>query len=512
MSQLNRQSTTDKLIRPALILAGTVVLAFVASLVLSYEGSRTLSLADGKAVSGPEIDALERQNQAFEQIAEAVTPAIVNIQTTQVIKVQESPYFNDPFFRQFFGNMFGGPFNIPRERREHALGSGVILSPEGYIVTNNHVIAKASDIQVMLSDKRVFKAKVLGADPQTDVAVIKIDGSNLPVASWGDSSSLHVGDTVLAFGNPFGLSFTVTKGIVSAMGRSGLGIEDFEDFIQTDAAINPGNSGGALVDVTGRVVGINTAILSTSTGPEGEGGFNGVGFAIPANIVRHVMESLIKTGKVERGFLGVTVSNLTQQLATQFRVPDLSGALVQDVTPGGPADKAGLKQGDVVRTLDGKPVDSSGMLTSMVTAMSPGAQVALGVMRDGHMLDLRLTLGSRPAGLAVAGAMAGKAPSEGTLRGIAVQDLTPAILRQLGLPEGTHGVVISDLDPSSPGAEAGLQEGDVIESINRQPVNHVGDFDRLAAQAKGDVLLRIDRQGNGLFVVISPLSEEQPSQ
>jgi serine protease Do len=420
-----------------------------------------------------------------------------------VIRTQQSPFFNDPFFRQFFGTPFGDQRNIPRERREHALGSGVIVSSEGYIVTNNHVIAKASDVEVMLSDKRVFKGKVVGADPETDVAVLKIDGTNLPVATWGDSSELHVGDGVLAFGNPFGLNFTVTRGIVSALGRSELGIEAFENFIQTDAAINPGNSGGALVDVRGRVVGINTAILSSTSGPGGEGGFNGVGFAIPSDTVRHVLESLIKTGKVERGFLGVTVSSLNAGLAHQFQVPDLAGALVQDVSPGGPCDRAGVKQGDVIRTIEGKKVESSGDLTSTVVGMSPGTPVTLGIIRDGHESRITVTLGSRPADLAQ-GPATGKSPSGGTLQGLAVENLTPALARQLGLPEGTRGVAITQLDPSSPGALGGLQPGDVIESINRQPVRNVADFNRLAADVKGDVLLRINRQGNGVFIVISP--------
>jgi serine protease Do len=504
MSRLNRLFSNEMLLKLTLMLAATAVLAVGGSLLLSSGGLESLVFAQSKGLEGPDIDALATQNRAFERIAEAVTPAIVNIQTTQVIKNQESPFFNDPFFRQFFGNAFGQP-NIPREHREHALGSGVIVSPDGYVVTNNHVIAKATDIQVMLADKRVFKGKVLGADPQTDVAVVKIEGKNLPVASWGDSSTLRVGDNVLAFGNPFGLNFTVTRGIVSAIGRSGLGIEDFEDFIQTDAAINPGNSGGALVDVQGRVVGINTAILSTNAGMGGEAGFNGVGLAIPEKTARHVLESLIRTGKVDRGFLGVTVSSLNEQLARQFQAPDISGALIQDVTSGSPGDKAGLKQGDVIRTIDGKKVDSSGQLTSTVVGMSPGTQIGLGVLRDGREIEVRVTLGSRPAELAARAAV-GKAPSEGTLRGITVQSLTPAILKQLGLPEDARGVVISDLTSSSPAAQEGLQQGDVIESINRQPVDNVADFDRLAAQAKGDVLLRISRQGNGLFVAISPLS------
>jgi serine protease Do len=481
------------------------VLAFVGLVVVVgtlLGGSRhDLLLAQGPGLQGSDIDLLERVNRAYARIAQTVTPSIVNIQTTQVIKVQQSPFFSDPFFRQFFGNMLPGG-GIPREQREHALGSGVIVSPDGYVVTNNHVIAHATEIEVMLQDRRTFKGKVIGADPQTDVAVIKVEATGLPAASWGDSSKLEPGDVVMAFGNPFGLNFTVTRGIVSAVGRSGLGIESYEDFIQTDAAINPGNSGGALVDVRGRVIGINTAILSASSGPDGEGGFNGVGFAIPSNVVKRVMESLIKTGKVERGYLGVEVTDLSQAMAEQFKVPDVSGALVNDVTPGSPAAKGGLKAGDVIRTLDGKRVDSKDSLTFMVASSAPGQEVSLGILRDGQPLTLKVTLGTRPENLALRGA--GRAPSQGTLRGITVQNLTPDLRDQLGLPGELHGVVISGLDPASPAAQEGLQTGDVIMDVGRKPVHNAGEFDRLAANASGQVLVRIYRQGAALFVVLTP--------
>jgi serine protease Do len=408
----------------------------------------------------------------------------------------------DPFFRQFFGNM-APQLGVPREQREHALGSGVIVSGDGYIVTNNHVVSKATQIEVLLSDKRTFKGKIMGADPQTDIAVIKIDAQNLPVVPFGDSGQMKVGDTVMAFGNPFGQYFTVTRGSVSALGRSLSDPDKFEDFIQTDAAINPGNSGGALVNVRGQVIGINTAIVSGNSGPGGEGGFIGIGFAIPSNTAKHVMEDLVKTGKVSRGYLGVSIRSLDEGLAKQFKVPDTSGALVEDVSPGGPADKAGIKNGDVVRKVDGKTVEGSGQLTAMITNINPETQVALDILRDGKPMTIHLTLGERPSNLG-ATTGAGKAPTEGALRGIAVQNLTPDVRDQLGLPSSVRGVVISELDPSSPAAQAGLQPGDVIEGINRHPVNSVADFTRLAAEAKGQTLLRINRQGNGIFVVISP--------
>ncbi len=503
MRQTERNDVATRLARSGGLTIGGLAMVLFGVLLLAQTAGHATVLAEGTALSGPDIEVLKSQNRAYERIAQAVTPAIVNIQTTQVIKVQQSPFSTDPFFRQFFGGMLG-PYDIPREQREHALGSGVIVSPDGTIVTNNHVIAKATDIRVMLADKRVFKAKVVGADPDTDVAVIKVEASGLPTAWLGDSSALKVGDTVLAFGNPFGLNFTMTRGIVSAVGRAGLGIESFEDFIQTDAAINPGNSGGALVDVEGRVVGINTAIVTGGAGMGGEGGSNGIGLAIPANIVRHVVESLIKTGKVERGYLGVTVGDLTDKLAKQFGVPDVSGALIEDVTPGSPADHAGIKQGDVVRSIDGQQVDSKDQLTSVVASRNPGTAVTLGVLRNGKPIELKVILGTRPANLS-ARAGEGKAPSHSTLRGITVENLTPSLRDRLNLSADTEGVVISKLDPASPAAQEGLQNGDVIQEIDHAAVRNVGDFDRAAAQATGEVLLRIVRQGNGLFVVISPL-------
>ncbi len=474
-----------------------------------YQGNHLFpdfALAQGKGLEGPDIDVLERQNQAYERIAKAVTPAIVAIQSTQVTKLQQSPFMNDPFFRQFFGNIFP---QVPREQRERALGSGVIVSPDGYIVTNNHVIAKATEISVTLSDKRTFKGKVVGADPQTDVAVVKIEGSGLPTAPFGDSDQLKVGDTVMAFGNPFGQFFTVTRGSVSALGRSDMGIEGpqgFENFIQTDAAINPGNSGGGLVNIHGQVVGINTAILSGNSGPGGEGGSVGIGFAIPSNMAKHIMEDLVKTGKVSRGYLGVHITGLDEGLAKQFKVPDTAGALADDVTPGGPADKAGLKNGDVIRKLNGLPIGDPGQLTAMVTNLNPGSVATLDILRDGEPLTLKVTLGERPSDLSAhaGGGGGGGGVQQGALRGIDVENLTPSIRDQAGIPPNVTGVVIAQLDPNSPAAQYGLQEGDVIESINRQPVHNVGDFNRLASQAKGQTLLRINRQGNGIFVVISP--------
>jgi serine protease Do len=497
-----RQFLRENLLGLSLTLIGVACLVLTASMYMANRAFPQFAFANNSKLEGADIEALEQQNKGYERIAQAVTPAIVNIQSTQVMKVQQSPFFTDPFFRQLFGDMF------PQSRvPKRALGSGVIVSPDGYIITNNHVIKNASDIQVMLSDKRSFKGKVVGADPQTDVAIVKVDAKDLPTVPFGDSSHLRVGDVVMAFGNPFGLNFTVTRGIVSATGRSGLGIETYEDFIQTDAAINPGNSGGALVNVRGQVIGINTAILSTSGGGAGgEGGSNGIGLAIPANVVKHVMDDIINKGKVTRGYLGVAPQGLTTELARQFKSPDTSGALLGQVEPDSPADKAGLKQGDVIRKINGQTIEGADNLRSMIAGTNPGTAITLGVLRDGKPMDVKVTLGEQPASMAGASGHPGKA-SEGALRGITVQNLTPDVREQLGLQPNIRGVVISELDPSSPAAQAGLQPGDLIESVNRHAVNTVADFDRLAAGAKGEVLLRVNRGGISQFVGISPGSD-----
>ena len=499
--RINKQFLKENLGGLSLTLMGVMILALSAILYQAHHLYPGFALAEGKGLDGPDIEALERQNQAYERIAKAVTPAIVAIQSTQVIKFQQSPFSMDPLFRQFFGNMFP-QFNVPREQRQHALGSGVIVSPDGYILTNNHVVAKASDIQVIFSDKRTFKGKVVGADQQTDLAVVKVEASGLPSAPFGDSNELKVGDIVMAFGNPFGQYFTVTKGIVSALGRSGLNIEGIEDFIQTDAAINPGNSGGALVNIHGQVVGINTAILSGNSGPGGEGGSVGIGFAIPSDMAKHVMESLVKTGKVNRGYLGIHIGELDADLAKQFKAPDTNGALVQDVEAGGPADKAGIKNGDIIRKFNGQEIHDFNQLTLMATTTNPGTQVTLEIWRDGHAETVKVTLGERPGTLSARGGRG--SVQEGTLRGISVQALTPSIREQMGVPSNVKGVVITRVDPNSPGGAQGLQQGDVIESINRQAVLTVQDFNRLAEQAKDKVLLRINRQGNAGYIVVSP--------
>ena len=501
MQRLKKQFFRNHLLGMGLAAISLACLALTSVVCFSQRAQPRLVLATGQAVDGPGISRLEQLNKAYEQISNTVLPAVVNIRTTQVVQASQSPFFSNPMWRQFFGNLPGPA--APQRQNEHALGTGVIVSPDGYIVTNDHVVfwGKAKDIEVMLSDHRTFKARIVGSDKSSDVAVLKIDAGNLPVARWGNSSDLHVGDIVMAFGNPFGLNFTVTRGAVSAMGRSGVEQNNLDNYIQTDAAINPGNSGGPLVNVKGQVVGINTAILSGDTGPGGQGSFLGIGFAIPSNIVKHVMEDLVSTGKVSRGYLGAYVQSLDPALAKEFDVPDTSGALVQNVEAGGPAAKAGIQNGDVIRKFNGQAVDGAGALTSLVTDTNPGTAVTLEVLRNGKPVSVKVTLGERPAEISNASGKT-QAPSGGVLSGVTVQNLTASLRNQLGVPGNVNGVVVSDVAQDSPAA-GDLQQGDVIESINRQPVRNVEDFNRLAGAAKGQVLLRINRQGMGMYLVIS---------
>jgi serine protease Do len=487
-----------------LALLALVAITALGSFYLSHHRYSEFVMAARPGLDGPDIELLDRENKAYERIIQATTPAIVYIRTEQVVKAEQSPLFMDPSLRQFFGDQFP---QVPREQRQHALGTGVVFDPAGYIVTNNHVIDRATSVQIMLNDKRIFKAKVVGKDPDIDIAVLKIADRNLATIPLGDSNNLHVGDTVMAFGNPFGLNFTVTRGTVSALGRSQGNIEAVQDFIQTDAAINPGNSGGALVNIKGEMVGINTAILSPgAAGGEGAG-FIGIGFAIPINMAKRSMESLVKTGKVTRGYLGATIGPVTPELAQEFKVPDTSGALVQDVSPGGPAAKAGLKPGDVIRKFNGRTVNDSSDLLAMTASTNPGTPVTLEILRNGQPQTVNITLEQRPSNLSYTGGPR-RSPNEGALRGVTVQNLTSDLRKQLGVPAETNGVVVTEVDPGSPAAQY-LTQGDVILSINRHDVKSVADFNKFAAEAKGQTLLRIVRQGQAAFVVIPDQPEEE---
>jgi len=435
----------------------------------------------------------------FAPVVQPVLPAVVNIHASKIVKMsqQEMPFMNDPMFRQFFGQQYGQQDQQPQQQREHSLGSGVIVSSDGYILTNNHVVDGASDIKVSLKDKREFKAQVVGVDPKTDIAVLKIPVTGLTPITFGDSAKTQVGDFVLAIGNPFGVGETVTMGIVSATQRSGLGLEDYEDFIQTDAAINPGNSGGALINVHGDLIGINTSIL---TGEEG-GGTEGVGFAIPVNMARGIMDQLVKNGKVSRGYIGVGIEAVTPDLAKAFGMDTPTGALVGEVEPDSPGAKAGLQRGDIILAVDGQPVSDERDLRLRIAGMAPGQTVKLEILRNGQKLNVSVTLVEFPD--KQASATQGE-PSSNALQGVQVDELTPQIAHELELPASTTGVVITDVDASSAAAEAGLQRGDVIQEVNRQPVSNVQQYEKaVRAGGNGEVLLLINRGGATRFVAIA---------
>ncbi|WP_447973529.1 Do family serine endopeptidase [Nitrospira sp. Kam-Ns4a] len=419
--------------------------------------------------------------------AARVSPAVVNIASTVVVREQT---FSDE------GLPFGLFPEIPR--RQYGQGSGVIVSPDGYIITNHHVVTEASQVEVLLADRRQFTGRVVATDPKTDVAVVKIEAAGLPTVPWGDSGRLAVGDFVLAIGNPMGLTQTVTFGIVSAVGRADVGVADFEDFIQTDAPINPGSSGGALVNVRGELVGINTAIASPT------GGNVGVGFAIPSNMVRTVMQSLLNTGRVVRGFLGASTQDVTPPLRKFFQVREAKGAIVTDLLPQGSAEQAGLRRGDVVVRFDGKDVVDSSRLRNMIASAPIGSRHRLDIVRQGQPMQVELTIQEsprerirRPAQTAFEG------PVRHPLGGLLVDDLTPALARQLGLSERA-GVVVTDVEEGSLAEEAGLAPGDLIVEVNHQPVPDLAAYKRLVEpiKPKDPVLLLANRQGALFYVPI----------
>lgn len=447
-------------------------------------------------ISNEAVEILSKTNQAMAELTAAVKPAIVNISSTRTIKTPRghTPFFDDPFFRRFFGDEFG--FSGPREFKQASLGSGVIVDKSGYILTNNHVIKDADEIKVKLSDKKEFKGKIIGTDPKTDIAVIKIDAANLPVIKWGDSDKLKVGETVVAIGNPYGLSQTVTSGIVSATGRANVGIADYEDFIQTDAAINPGNSGGALVNVKGEMVGVNTAIFSTS------GGYQGIGFAIPSNMAKAVMENLIKHGKVIRGWLGVTIQPVTSELAKQFSLKDEKGVIVTDVVEESPAEKAGMKRGDVIVEYDGKETDDPAGLRNMVATTPPNKEVKIKVIRDGKAMTLKVTITELPLDMQ---SPAASGSYDNALKGLYVQNLTPELRKNLNLHKKITGVIVTDIEAGSP-ADGVLTKNDIIMEVNRTRINNTSDYEAIVSQIKSGqgILLLIYRNGSTIYITLSP--------
>ena len=436
-------------------------------------------------------------NETFVKIAKEAMASVVNISATKRTTQAPgtNPLFEDPFFRRFFGEEFERRFQQPRERQEQGLGSGVIVSDDGYIVTNNHVVEQADDLMVLLGDKRKFPAKLIGTDPKTDLAVIKIEATGLSTLPWGNSATLEVGELVLAVGNPFGLNQTVTMGIISAVGRANVGIVDYENFIQTDAAINPGNSGGALVNLQGQLIGINTAIFSRT------GGYMGIGFAIPSQMVKSVMQSLIGHGKVIRGWLGVSIQELTQDLATQFDAPDTQGALVGDVFAESPAGKAGLKRGDIIRTYNGVTVKDPTHLRTLVAETTPDSSVPLAVLRNGKIVNLSVSIAEMPKDTAsLTKESPGSVSGNHALSGLSVEPVKP------GQTSDGHGVVVTQIAPNSPAERAGLQPGDVILELNRSPIRSVQDFEQLVKRldAQASVLVLLQRGRGSIFITIKP--------
>jgi len=446
----------------------------------------------------------------FAPVVKAVLPSVVNISTSKVVHASNQfsmdPNGNDgndsdeipPFFQQFFGQQgpnSHGRQQKPQDHREESLGSGVIVSPEGYILTNNHVVDGASDVRVTLSDKRQLTAKVVGTDPKTDIAVLKVDGSGFAPITVGDSSKIQVGDYALAVGDPFGVGQTVTMGIVSAMNRGNLGIEDYEDFIQTDAPINPGNSGGALINDRGELIGINTAILS-----HGSGGNEGIGFAVPVNLAREVMGQILDHDKVNRAYLGIMVQDVTPGIAKSMGLHDMKGVLVGDVTPSGPAQKSGIQRGDVILELNGKSMEDSRQLRMIISMMSPDATVKLKLLRNGTPTDMTVKLGELPAEKEQAKAEEGN--SEGVFDGVTLENLDSQTARQLGLPGATTGVVVTEISPSSSEASSGLQRGDVIQEVNHQPVKNVAQLEEAVRKAGKNPLLLVNRHGSTMFIAM----------
>ncbi|MDO9116482.1 MAG: DegQ family serine endoprotease [Nitrospira sp.] len=442
-------------------------------------------------------------NETFIAVAKQANASVVTIASTRKRAARQqpfpgpSPFFDDPFFRRFFGEPFERRFPAPQERQEQGLGSGVIVNADGYIVTNHHVIEQAEEIIVLLPDKRRLKATLIGADPKTDLAVVKIEAANLPTLPWGDSSRLQVGEVALAVGNPFGLNQTVTMGIISAVGRANMGIVDYEDFIQTDAAINPGNSGGALVNLNGELIGISTAIFTRT------GGYMGIGFAIPSNMVRSVMTSLIKHGKVVRGWLGVSIQELTDELAKQFDVVEAKGALVSDVMEDSPAAKAKLERGDIITAYNNVAVKDPVQLRSLVADTEPGTTVTVTIFRDKKMRDVKVAIGELPKTVSKARGPGERGRGEHALAGVGVEPLAPEDLKRLKID---GGVAVTEVERGSPADRAGLRQGDIIREINRKRVRTVEDFERLVdkLEPEASALLLVHRGTASIFLSIKP--------
>jgi serine protease Do len=478
-----------KIVLIALLLAGAVA-------GFGYGITATAKTGEAQAAATAVISAGSPMVPGnFSDLAERVRAGVVNIQVSKKVKNAGFERFGgNPFgdrnpFGEFFGP-FGGPGNNSPERRQQGVGSGFIMSKEGYILTNNHVVEDADQIKVKLAGGKEFDGKVVGRDSKTDLALVKIVGDDLQPLKLGNSDDLKVGNWVVAVGSPFGLEQTVTAGIVSAKGRV-IGSGPYDNFIQTDASINPGNSGGPLINLQGEVVGINTAIIASG---------QGIGFAIPINMAKEVAPQLQKRGHVTRGLLGVNIQDVTPELAKSLGLKESKGALVSQVVPGGPADKAGFEQGDVIVNFDGRPVGDSKDLPRIVASTPVGKTVTVKLLRDGQEVDRQAKVGEMEEENASESA---KSPIHPSL-GVTVQNLTPQVARELGLKKSA-GVVVTGVEPGSPAAEAMIQVGDVIQSVNRKPVKNVDDFVKIVEKAKGgSLLLLVQRGANSLFAAVTP--------
>ena len=491
--------------RLAVGLLAVAVVGSLATLNFTKSAKAAEAAPAAPALDDNSVGALLTLDRAMETLAARVTPAVVNVTVTSKGNAQQTGAEGMPDMQQFFGpdNPFGRQFNFPSQpqnRIEHGLGSGVIISPDGYIVTNNHVIEGAVDIRVTMSNRDVLPAKLVGADPLTDLAVIKVNGSNLPSVPFGNSANLHPGQTVLAFGNPYGYRFTVTRGIISALNRPNPDASDRRkpgEFIQTDAAINPGNSGGALVDARGELIGINTFLISSS------GSFSGMGFAIPAQIVQPTVETLIRDGKVTHAFIGIQISDVTPDNAKFFHMNKAEGALVSDVQADAPGTKAGLRTGDVITEIDGKPVTDAGQLQMIVGQKRPGDTIHLEVERDSKPTSVAVTLETLGGdkGAETANADHGKGRW-----GLSLADLTPDVRNQVQVESSVHGAVVEDVKPGSPADNAGLQRGDVIMEVDRKPVKSAADVAQVLSNVPNgqDALVLVWSQGGSTFRVLHP--------
>ena len=479
-------------VKPLLVLL--VMSVFLSGMVLENRLNRTTGSGGGHIV--PIAHAQERFEEELPDVIERIVPAVVNISSKKVVEVRGShPLMQDPFFRRFFEDYFNR-YDLPRERVERNLGSGVIVSSDGYILTNNHLVGEADRVLVTFPDKREFDAEIVGSDPRTDVAVLKIEANDLPTVPIGDSDGLRLGQTVVAIGYPFGVGQTVTKGIVSATSRAGLRLVDYEDFIQTDAAINPGNSGGALINAQGELVGINTAILSRS------GGSQGIGFAISINMARDVMEKIIEHGRVVRGWLGVAPQDLDPQMAELFGVEGADGVVVTQVVEDSPADKGGLEREDIIVRFGSEKVADSIAFRRIVANVEPGSSVEIEVLRDGKSKTLEVEIGELEEAVRQEEKWEDEDASP-LFVGVSIEVLDDYRRRELNLPRDMNGLIVTEVDPTSSAAEAGLTEGDVIVEINRRNVNSIGDFNEIMERSREDkVLLLVYRGGGHSYIVI----------